>query len=210
MSSTTNIHDLPTDPVGGGNSTGNISFSASEKTSQPNTNTNTNANANANANASQVALDQTTINQIISGLQLASVAGATQLPSKDISMSTETLTHDVQIKPNYIPQADPQSRDYIKENETNNEIMNEYNNNISQSNSLDELYDEMQIPLLLGVLYFIFQLPIVRKSLFAYLPFLFHIDGNFNINGYVITSVMFGIIYYILTKTVSKINRFTL
>lgn len=195
MSNTTNINDLPTDPVGGGNTTGHVSFSANEKTS-------------SSENNGQMSLDQTTINQIISGLQLASVAGATQLPSKDISMSTESLTHDVQIKPNYIPPA--QERDYIKENESNHEIMNEYNNNISQSDSLDDLYDEMQIPLLLGVLYFIFQLPIVRKMLFSYLPFLFHIDGNLNINGYVITSVMFGLIYYVLTKTMSKINKFGL
>ena len=192
MSNTTNINDLPTDPVGGGNTTGNVSFSVNEKPSQ------------IPANNGQVALDQTTINQIISGLQLASVAGATQLPSKDISMNTESLTHDVQIKPNYIPPA--HERDYIKENESNHAIMNEYNNNISQSNSLDDLYDEIQIPLLLGVLYFIFQLPVVRKMLSTYLPFLFHIDGNFNINGYVITSVMFAFIYYILTKTMSKVS----
>jgi hypothetical protein len=195
--STTNINDLPTDPAGGGNSTGgNVSLSASEK------------QQSGSGGSQQMALDQTTINQIISGLQIASVAGATQLPSKDISMNTESLTHDVQIKPNYIPPQHMQARDYIRENETNEEIMNEYNEGVKRSDSLDSLYDELQIPLLLGVLYFIFQLPVVRKTLCTYLPFLFHTDGNFNINGYVITSALFGLIYYVLTKAMSKINAF--
>jgi hypothetical protein len=191
MSSTTNINDLPTDPVGGGN----IGLNISEK-----------QNDSHAANGGQVSLDQTTINQIISGIQTASAAGATQLPGRDIPRNTEGLTQDVQIKPNYIPPQ--QNTDYINNSETNNDIINEYNDQMKQSNSLDELYDEIQVPLLLAVLYFIFQLPIVRKWLLSYLPFLFHIDGNFNINGYVFTSIMFGSLYYILSKTMNTVNRY--
>ena len=196
MSNSTNINDLPTDPVGGGNSTGNVAFHASEQQAQP----------NSGGGGGTVTLDQTTINQIISGLQTASASGATQLPGRDIPRNTEGLTQDVQIKPNYIqPQ---ENNDYIKENENNDDIINEYNAQMKQSNSLDELYDELQIPLLLGVLYFIFQLPIVRKTLFSYIPWLFHVDGNFNINGYVFTSMLFGTLYYTLSKTMQKMNRF--
>lgn len=198
MSNSTNINDLPTDPVGGGNSTGNIAFHVSEQPTPP--------GANQGGGGGTVTLDQTTINQIISGLQTASASGATQLPGRDIPRNTDGLTQDVQIKPNYIqPQ---ENNDYIKENENNDDIINEYNSQMKQSNSLDELYDELQIPLLLGVLYFIFQLPIVRKTLFSYIPMLFHVDGNFNINGYVFTSMLFGTLYYTLSKTMQKMNRF--
>jgi hypothetical protein len=197
MSNSTNINDLPTDPVGGGNSTGNIAFHASEQPAPPGSN---------QGGGGTVTLDQTTINQIISGLQTASASGATQLPGRDIPRNTDGLTQDVQIKPNYIqPQ---ENNDYIKDNENNDDIINEYNSQMKQSNSLDELYDELQIPLLLGVLYFIFQLPIVRKTLFSYIPMLFHVDGNFNINGYVFTSMLFGTLYYTLSKTMQKMNRF--
>lgn len=188
MSSTTNINDLPTDPTGGNN----VSLNISEK-------------QQGDSHSGPVSLDQTTINQIISGIQTASAAGATQLPGRDIPRNTEGLTQDVQIKPNYIPPQ--QNTDYINNSETNNDVINEYNDQFKQSNSLDELYDEIQVPLLLAVLYFIFQLPIVRKWLLSYLPFLFHIDGNFNINGYVITSMIFGTLYYILSKAMKTVNQ---
>jgi len=211
MSSTTNINDLPTDPAGGGNSTGNVSYNPN-----PNMMSNTNPGAQpqqqqqqqqqpSSSSGSSLTLDQTTINQIISGLQIASSAGATQLPSKDIPRSTEGITHDVQIQPNYMAPAT--NRDYIVENETNDDIVREYSRSATRANKLDDIYDELQIPLLLGVLYFIFQLPVVKKCLFNYLPFLFHIDGNLNINGYLITSALFGLIYYVLSKVMAQLNR---
>lgn len=181
MSSATNINDLPTNPSMGGN----ISMNVSEKQT-------------SDQSDGKMALDQATINQIISGLQTASVAGATQLPGRDIPMVTEELTNDIQTKPNYMP-AEP-NVNYINHSETNQDVIDEYNYNVKKTNSLDDLYDEMQIPLLLGVLYFIFQLPIIRKTLNSYIPMLFNIDGNMNINGYIFTSVLFGGLYYALLK----------
>jgi hypothetical protein len=75
-------------------------------------------------------------------------------------------------------------------------------------NSLDSLYDELQGPLLLGILYFIFQLPIMKKSIFKYLPFLCNTDGNYNINGLMFSSALFGIIYYSLSKSVKHFSTF--
>lgn len=182
MSNATNINDLPTNPSMGAN----VSMNISEKPS------------GTSLDVQQVSLDQTTINQIISGLQIASVAGATQLPGRDIPMGTEHIVQDTQITPNYIP-PEPKTN-YINNSETNDDILKEYNTNLKRSNSLDELYDELQIPLLLGVLYFIFQLPIVKKTLNSYIPMLFHIDGNMNVNGYIFTSALFGSLYYTLSK----------
>ncbi len=48
-------------------------------------------------------LDQTTISQIVNGLQQASVNGATKLPSRDIPMTTSGHNTDPQIQPNYVP-----------------------------------------------------------------------------------------------------------
>ena len=103
---TTSINDLPTDPVAGGSIGGgsingsNISMSVNE------------------INKGPVSLDQTTISQIVNGLQQASIAGATMLPSRDIPQTTQNLTHDPHIQANYIPP--PSNKDYINDYNDNN------------------------------------------------------------------------------------------
>jgi len=179
------ISNLPTDPVNGGSIGGNISFSANEN---------------------NVTLDQTTINQIVNGLQQASSSGSTQLQSRDISQNVDNLVQDPYIQPNFIP---PQSNnDYISEYDNNEDIINNYNKNINNSNKLDQLYDEIQIPLLISILYFLFQLPIFRRYLYKFLPILFFKDGNINLYGFVFTSALFGMLYYILSKIMIYFSKF--
>jgi hypothetical protein len=198
---TTSIMDLPTDPANGGNMNNNINLTASENLSQPNIQNTT----------SSINLDQNTINQIVNGLQQASVTGATQLQSRDIPMTTNNLTHDVSIQPNFIPPV-PQSQqgngDYISNYQQTSDIMNEYNSSIERSNSLDDMYNEIQVPILLAVLYFLFQLPFFRKFLFSYFPVLFSKDGNLNINGYIFMSCLFGLLYYLLNKINTHFGKF--
>ena len=195
---TTSINDLPTDPTAGGsvggsvvNEVNNGQMGQQQQQQQP------------QKNNSQLSLDQITISQIVNGLQQASLAGATTLPSRDIPQNTEQLTNDAQIQPNYVPP--PQTRDYI--NESDNDIDNYYKNEQNQ-NSLDAIYDELQAPLLLAVLYFLFQLPFFKKNVFRYLPFLCHSDGNYNFNGLIFTCGLFGFIYYSLSKTVKQFSKF--
>ena len=181
---TTSINDLPTDPSAGGSLGGNISLEISQK-------------------PSQLTLDQSTISQIVNGLQQASLAGATTLPSRDIPLHTEQLTNDMQVQPNYIPQ--PVSRDYINDERDD---LNTYYASEKNQNSLDNLYDEIQGPLLLAVLYFLFQLPFFKKNIFKYFPFFCHTDGNYNFNGLVFTCALFGFICYSLSKTVKNFSKF--
>jgi hypothetical protein len=195
MSDSTSIHDLPTDPTGGGNISNNISLSATE---MPNT-------SNPAPTAS-LTLDQSTISQIVSGIQQASSTGATLLPSRDIPRTTETMMQDPQIQANYIPQV--QQKDYIRDYETPQEILNNYNRNVKQTDTLDDMYEEFQIPLLLAILFFFFQLPIFKKKMFTFLPFLFFKDGNYNIQGYIFMSVLFGLFYYLLSKIMGQFNKF--
>ena len=195
MSDTTNILDLPTDPAGGGNTTNNINISANEIKQQP------------TQNNTGISLDQTTISQIVNGLQQASITGATQLPSRDIPMTTNSITTDPYVQPNYVPEI-PQQEDYIKNYETNEDIINNYNKNAQNADSLDEMYNEIQTPLLLAVLYFLFQLPFVRKNLYTYFPVLFSVDGNLNINGFLFTSILFGLLFYMLNKITTHFGKF--
>lgn len=194
---TTSIMDLPTDPTGGGSIGGNISLSANEKHVTFNQNP---------IGPTGVSLDQTTINQIVSGLQQASSSGATQLTSRDIPRNTDHISHDPQIQPNYIP---PQTnKDYITEEEDNDDIIQNYNKKTQKADSLDILYEEIQIPLLIAVLYFLFQLPIFKRYLYKFFPALFTKDGNINLYGFAFTSSLFGILYYMLSKIITHLSRF--
>ena len=194
MSDTTSILDLPTDPAGGNNNS-NVNIQSSEMSKQ---------------SPPSMSLDQLTINQIVSGLQQASSTGATQLPSRDIAMTTNGITQDPYIQPNYIPPVPPQQQivDYTQTNEGPNEIINNYNSNKKYSDSLDDMYNEIQTPLLLATLYFLFQLPFFRKYLLSYFPILFSMDGNLNINGFLFMSVLFGILFYLLNKITTQFSKF--
>jgi len=196
MSEATNILDLPTDPVSGGNDN-NVTISASETNRQE-----------GGQSPSSVALDQSTISQIVNGLQQATLAGLTQLPSRDIPMNTSNITNDPEVMPNYVPPPPNNHDDYIKNYEQTSDMIQHYNRNKHTQSSLDEMYNEIQTPLLIAVLYFLFQLPFFKKFLFSYLPFLFSGDGNYNLNGYLFSSVMFGIVFHSLMKMTSYFGTF--
>lgn len=196
MSDTTSILDLPTDPIGGGNVANNITMTANE---QP--------RATDSADNS-MKLDETTINQIVNGLQKAALSGSTRLPSRDIPMTTEHINNDPEITPNYVPPPPPQHDDYIKDYEQTSDIMNQHNKKKQNENALDEMYNELQTPLLLAVLYFLFQLPFVKRLLYKNLSFLFLNDGNYNLNGYLFVSCLFGMIYYLIAKTTHYFSIF--
>ena len=143
-------------------------------------------------------MNQQNINQFVSGLQQASAAGLTALPSRDIPQTQSHLTQDQHMQPNYVPQA--QNNDYITDHQTNEDIIRKYNNKEQHANSLDEFYTNIQTPVLIAILYFLFQLPVVRKNLFKFLPALFSKDGNPNLSGYVVNSAIFAALYFSFSK----------
>jgi len=215
MNNTTNISDLPSDPLGSGLTNvnnGNISMSIQESMQNQNIQMQPTMQPQTAGQNSSLSLDQTTINQIVNGLQKATVNGLTQLPSRDIPRTTDAITNDPQIQPNYIPEPNKNQmqEDYINQmqrlQQSTDEIIDENTKKTNFSNSLDNLYEEIQTPLLLAILFFIFQLPIFKKYLFIYLPFLFFNDGNYNLKGYIIISILFGCIYYFSNKVVNIVS----
>ena len=150
-------------------------------------------------------LDQNVISKLISGLQQASVNGLTSLPSSHIPLDTSVLTRDPQTIPNYVPPAN--NVDYIKNDTTHNDIMSEHMRKQNRKTSLDVMYDELQIPILIAILYFAFQLPIVRKYCFVLFPYLFNKDGNPKLSGYVFNSIMFALIFYIIKNVLEYLTN---
>ena len=148
--------------------------------------------------------NQNNYNEMISQLQKASVSGATGLPTRDIPINPTVVNNDVEIKPNFIPQTD--NNDYISNSISPEQLISQ--NNIKQNNidKLDSFYNEFQLPLLVSVLYFLFQLPIFRKTVKKIFPVLFSNDGNPNLYGYLFNSVLFSTLFYILIKIVNQLT----
>ena len=125
------------------------------------------------------------------------------MPSRDIPIDPVNLANDTQTQPNYIPP--PQIQDYIRNNETPQHLIDENAKMVKNMNNYDVLFQELQLPIIIALLYFLFQLPAVKKYSKGLLPFLFKDDGNPNIYGYVANSVMFASMVYVLLKAVSKL-----
>ena len=126
-----------------------------------------------------------------------------QLPSRDIPQNTASINNDVNIQPNYIP---PNNNDYIANHVTPNEIIQQNREKEMNNDKTEEFYETIQMPLLVGLLFFIFQLPFIRKNLFIYLPSLFNKDGNPNLSGYLFNSAIFALLYFSFTYILKYIS----
>jgi hypothetical protein len=170
---TTPIFDLPSDP--------NINFKVNDSI----------------PSGGGVSLDQTTINQIVSGIQQARSNGATQLQSRDIPMNQIHNNIDEQVQQEYIPSANI-TQDFIQEEEEEEETDSSYFNYEKAKQLLKHNPSELQTSLILSMIYFLLQLPFIKSLLLKYIPSFYFQDGNMNIYGNVFMSILFGIIYYLL------------
>jgi hypothetical protein len=135
--------------------------------------------------------------QLHSVLKEASASGATVLPSRDIPQNTLPIQHDQEIKPNFVPKQD---NDYIGNILDRERVIQENKKKQNKSDNMDYIYQQLQLPLLVGLMYFIYQLPAVRKYVLVFLPTLFNKDGNPNLSGYLFNSVVFALLYTLLIK----------
>ena len=215
---TTSIDSLPLSPQ----LSENIKMDTTERAqggSGSNMNMNMNMNMNTNTkidNPAQLlqqsrdedpSVAQRNLNQFVTGIQQASAAGMTGLPSRDIPQQQGHLTQDPHMQPSFIPQVQANvNKDYILEHQTRDDIISANTKRQANADSLDDLYSELQIPILIAVLYFLFQLPVVRKNIFLYLPMLFSKDGNPNLSGYIVNSCIFAGLYFGMSKTLKHFS----
>ena len=104
-------------------------------------------------------LSQESIQQIVAGLQQAQ--GGTGLPNRDLPTNNNHITQDEQIKPNYIPK--PENTNYIENDQEFETLIEQSKNKKGEQDRLDVLYDELQTPVIVMILFFFFQLPIFQK-----------------------------------------------
>jgi hypothetical protein len=155
------------------------------------------------------------MNEMISGLQRASASGMTNLPSRDIPMNTSNMMNDAQIKPNFIPipQAHAQGQqinhygpqhmqanNYIEDHEQDMSNEEKYKKSEILNSNTENIYKLIQIPVIVGILYFAFQLPVTRKYVLKFIPSVFNSDGNYNISGLIFMSALFASSFFGLSK----------
>ena len=148
-------------------------------------------------------LSQQSIQQIVAGLQQAQ--GATGLPSRDLPKNNNHITQDEQIQPNYVPQ--PENTNYIENDQEFESLIQQSKNKKVEQDRLDMMYDELQTPVMVMVLFFFFQLPFFQKSLTKYAPSLFSRDGNPKFSGYFVKTLMFGVSFYAITKITKQLSE---
>ena len=155
----------------------------------------------------QMPQQQNVMNELVNGLQRASASGMTNLPSRDIPMNTTGMMNDAQINPNYVPQnyRKEETDDYISQHEEEAISEAKYANHVNNVDTMENVYKLIQVPLLVGVLYFAFQLPVFRKYMLKYIPSVFNTDGNYNISGLIFVSALFGLGYFGLTRVLDSV-----
>jgi hypothetical protein len=152
-------------------------------------------------------LSPDSINKIVASLQQASSNGMTQLPSSHIPMQTHQHIQDQQIQPNYVPKPPTNNNDYIKEHESIESMIQKNNSKKQDAERLDNIYNELQMPVLAMSIFFMFQLPAFRKKFQSFFPNLFLKDGNLNISGYLTKTVLFGGLFFGMNKITNYLSE---
>ena len=136
-------------------------------------------------------------------LKEASAAGATVLPSRDIPQSSLPIQSDKGTIQNQVP---INNNDYIGKIIDRERMIKENNKKENAKDNMNYIFESLQIPVLLSIMYFIFQLPAVRKNLLTFLPALFNKDGNPNLYGYLFNSIIFGLSYFGIQNALNYFN----
>lgn len=149
-------------------------------------------------------LSQDSINKIVKGLQQASMSNMTNLSSKDIPMTTENFTSDNTIKPNYIPKES--NNDYIKNHEDIETMIQNSKIKEEQKSQLDTFYDELHTPFTMMLLFLFMQMPFFQENMQTLFPSLFLKDGNPTMMGYLVKTIFFGLVYYLIQKLTNYLS----
>jgi len=125
-----------------------------------------------------------------------------QLPSRDIHFDTSSFAQDEEIQANYIPKH-KKNKDFVRDYENLTESkLEKHEQEKHRERLVDRIFTEIQLPLLISILYFVFQMPIINKLLFKSLSFLtiYGPDGNFNFQGLILRSLLFGVCFHTMVK----------
>ena len=147
------------------------------------------------------------VGKIVSGIKSASAANLTRLPSRDIPMMTHPHVQDKQSRPNYVPQPPPQQHaDYIKQHDSIQQMIQKAHKQDVKEDRMEQIYEELQTPVFVMVLFLLFQLPFFQKMLYRQLPSLFSRDGHTHLGGYLFKTLLFGASFYLIQRGIKYLS----
>lgn len=135
-------------------------------------------------------------------------ASQVRLPSRDIPMDQSRYQQDEEVQPNYIPRAKLTS-DYVKDYEdVTLENIRKHENRKEKTSMVDRILSDLQTPILVALMFFIFQMPMMNTMFYRNFSFLsvYNTDGNINFYGITLKSLLFGGIFYSLQNTVNYLT----
>jgi hypothetical protein len=130
------------------------------------------------------------------------------LPSRDIPINTLDYQQDEEVLPNYVPQVKLTS-DYIREYEDEQkETVEKHRSQIHREEIMQDWFSQLQFPILVALLYFLFQMPIFN-TMMRKIPLLslYTSDGNFSLMGLLFKSILFGFLFYGIQTIAYKISQ---
>lgn len=141
----------------------------------------------------------------------------TQLASRDVPQSNFQQSADIQSHPNYVPgqmKTDPVRQttqdDLQQQNmasasaetdfiEKHNESLQRKELQETKSRKMESVFEMMMeqihVPVILAILYFMFQLPFFNERLRTQLPFLFVRENKMSVYGIVLKAILFALSY---------------
>jgi len=138
-------------------------------------------------------------------LKNANENNLTQLPTRDVPMNPLLHVQDDQSKPNHVPQEN-NAPDYIKQFNNIENTIKQNSENVEQNNFMDNIYEEIQTPLLIFILFFIFQLPSVSKEFNRQFPILLSNDSSLTLKGFIVKSFIVALLYFLINKGITQIS----
>lgn len=129
------------------------------------------------------------------------------LPPKDIPIDT-TGFRDESARPNYVPSAPADMPNFVLEQE---DRLREQKQTEAAKRAINQKFDliaEIQMPLIVGILFWVFQMETWNKFLARNFQSmgLFKEDGTLNMRGILLKSVAFGFAYYGIVNAIKMVE----
>lgn len=129
------------------------------------------------------------------------------IPTKLPILHTQPNNIDQMSRVNYmndnLARGDVYRHDEYSQYPNYNTAMQHAGNTQDRKTFYQKWFDELKIPLLICCLFFIFQMPFYKQNLHKHFTFLFQNDGNMNLYGYLTSSILFSVGYFILHKLIN-------
>lgn len=126
--------------------------------------------------------------------------GGASLPQRDMPTSSQMLIQDEQATPNYVEEPTMVEKKVRFAEEAKNTETEKQKQRHNPIPFLD--LENIHIPIIGAVMYFIFQLPFLNAKMFQFAPALFAKEGKPSMVGILVTSIVFGVIFNVISYNV--------